>query len=203
MSILYKDSKVLIKHLEKGVEAAYVYLINTYNKPLLAYVLTLTRDYTIAEDIVQDVFLKIWRKRKELNSIQNFNSYLYRVTYNQFISQYRKTKTISDVEKSYVDILNQVVNDSNYNTEIIQKKIKLLNNEIDLLPERCKEVFLLSKKEGLTNKEIANYLKISIKTVEGQLSKAYRVLRKKLSPKLNEVLFLMFYNIKKHLNFLY
>ena len=69
------------------------------------------------------------------------------------------------------------------NQENLSRKIELMDREIDLLPKKCQQVLVLSKKEGLTNAEISDYLNISIKTVEGHLSNAYKILKEKLYEK--------------------
>lgn len=84
----------------------------------------------------------------------------------------------------------------NNNSEVLERKIALVHEGISKLPTRCRETFLLSKKEGLTNIEIAEYLDISVKTVEGHLTKAYKKLREQLSEKLKYVLFLIFEKTK-------
>ncbi|MFI1772025.1 RNA polymerase sigma factor [Thalassobellus citreus] len=190
MSTKYKDNTILITHLKKGDECAYAYLINTYNRPLFVYVLSLTNDHDQSEDIVQNVFFKVWLSRKKLNINYSIKSFLYKAAYNEFINQYHKNRAISNLEKVYMDALEEAVDDKN--SELLERKIAIVNKGIKQLPKKCKETFLLSKKEGLTNIEIADHLGVSIKTVEGHLTKAYNLLRKKVGDQLKEILFLLF-----------
>ncbi|WP_308991058.1 sigma-70 family RNA polymerase sigma factor [Mariniflexile litorale] len=191
MSDIYKDNNKLINHLEKGEEKAYIYLINTYNKLLFVYVLSLTNDHAQSEDIVQNVFFKVWASRKRLNGNYSIKSFLYKTAYNEFINQYHKNRAISVLEKVYVEAINESVDDKN--SELIEKKIAIVNEGIKQLPKKCKEIFLLSKMEGLTNIEIAEHLSISTKTVEGHLTKAYNLLRNNVGDQLKKILFLLFY----------
>ena len=190
MSASYKDNAELIQHLQKGDENAYVYLVKTYHRPLFVYALSLTNDHDMAEDIVQDVFIKTWEFRLRLKSERNIKSFLYKITYNEFVNLYRKHQIVSELEKTYVEALDEAVDDTN--AELLKQKIVILTESIDKLPEKCKEVFMLSKREGLTNIEISEYLNISSKTVEGHLTKAYSFLREQIGDKLKTILFLMF-----------
>jgi len=190
MSASYKDNVELIKHLQKGDENAYVYLVKTYHRPLFVYALSLSNDHDMAEDIVQDVFLKTWEFRSRLKTERNIKSFLYKITYNEFVNLYRKHQIVSELERTYTEALNEAVDDSN--AELLKQKIALLTEGINNLPAKCKEVFLLSKNEGLTNIEISEYLNISSKTVEGHLTKAYSFLREQIEQKLKTILFVLF-----------
>lgn len=190
MSYIFKNDSTLISDLINGNESAYVYLIKTYHKPLLYYAISLINDKEIAKDIVQDVFLLIWKNRNKLNKVYALKSYLYKITYHEFIDIYRKDNAVTNVEKAFMEALNDTVDESNI--ELLERKIAIVTENIAKLPPRCKEIFLLSKKEGLTNIEITNYLDISIKTVEGHMAKAYALLRKNSGDDLKTILFLLF-----------
>lgn len=196
MKTIYKNNIDFIDHLKRGDEKAYVYLVETYHKPLFSYVLSLNADKALAEDIIQIVFLKTWEYRKRLNSNYSIKSFLYKSTYNEFINQYHKHRAISILEKAYIDALDDVVSEID-SKDLLAQKVALLTRGIDLLPPKCKETFLLSKKEGLTNIEIAEYLNVSIKTVEAQLTKAYKVLKNKIGEQLKSVLFLLFGKVNR------
>lgn len=191
MEFSYKSNTDFINHLKRGDEKAYVYLVETYHKPLFTYALSLNADSALAEDIIQTVFLKTWEYRKRLNPDYSLKSFLYTSTYNEFINQYHKHRALSALERAYIQALDEVVFDTN-NKDLTQRKIALLTKGIELLPPKCKETFLLSKKEGLTNIEIAEYLNVSIKTVEGQLTKAYKTLKNQIGEQLKSMLFLLF-----------
>lgn len=191
---LYKDNSKFIEHLKKGDEDAYAYLVFNYHKPLFVYALSLTNESANADDIVQNVFLKTWEFRKRLNPDYSIKSFLYKATYNEFINQYNKNEVISKLKIAYLEALDEAIDENN--SELINKKIALINNCISNLPPKCKETFILSKKEGLTNEEIAEYLNLSIKTVEGHLTKAYQILRKSVKIKINKILFLLFGYLK-------
>ena len=194
MSLKFKNLHVLMSHLKKGDEKAYVYLINTHHKMLLNYAASLTNDLDMAKDIVQDVFLDIWKSRKHLPNMQSLKNYMLKITYHKFINQYHKHRAISSLERAYMETLNQTFEDNN--TELLDRKIALVAEGISNLPKKCKEAFVLSKKEGLTNLEIAEYMNVSTKTVEGHLTKAYNLLRERVGTKIKHLLFLLFANSK-------
>lgn len=120
-----------------------------------------------------------------MNTNYSIKSFLYKSTYNEFINQYHKNRAISILEKVYAKALEATVKDENI--ELLERKISLLTKGIKILPRKCKETFLLSKKERLSNIEIAEHLNISIKTVEGQITKAYHLLRRNIGTQFKEI----------------
>ena len=192
----YQDNVKLISALRAGEEEAYMYLLDTYHRRLHAYAISLVNDFAMAQDIVQNVFLKTWQFRKKLDSKFSIQSFLYKSVYNEFINTYQKNQSMLVLQSKYLETLNQVVENSN--SEDLEKMIALVMKEVSNLPAKCQKVFNLSKKEGLTNIEISEYMNISIKTVEAQITKAFSILRKKLGDKFETILFLVF-GIDKHI----
>ncbi|UOY05776.1 sigma-70 family RNA polymerase sigma factor [Muricauda sp. SCSIO 64092] len=184
------NKKRLVKGLIKGEEKAYAYLVDEYYKELCDYATNLSRDNFKSEDIVQNVIIQLWRKREKLDKTISIKNYLYRSVYNEFVDVYRKQMSITALEKKYIEGLDSFVE-----TQDESRTFKLLTaveKEIELLPPKCKETFLLSKKEGLTYNEIADYLNISVNTVEKNMVRAFSILRKKMKQKVNHLLFFLF-----------
>ncbi|WP_062062595.1 RNA polymerase sigma factor [Aquimarina longa] len=186
----FSDNTILVSNLIKGNEDAYVFLVNTYHKKIYVYALSLTNDKDMAQDIVQNVFIKTWVFREKLKTDFSIQSFLYKTAYNEFINQYHKKQSVSILEKTYAETLQEVI--ENTDESVLVKKITLINKEIEKLPVKCKQVFLLSRKEGLTNIEIAEYLSISVKSVEAHITKAFSTIRKELKEKISQILFLFF-----------
>ncbi|WP_396186623.1 RNA polymerase sigma factor [Flavobacterium sp.] len=184
-----KDSDLIIS-LKEGDSKAYTFLVNKYHHKLCVYVFSLTKDNDLAEDIVQNVFMAIWNKKHKLKEDFVMKSYLYKSVYNEFIDQYRKEKSVLPLEKKHFDALSSIVEEEDENS--LEKLIKLVKQEIENLPPKCKQTFLLSKQDGLTNIEIAEFLNVSIKSVEAHITKAFSILRKTVGEKVNTVLFLLF-----------
>ncbi len=164
-----------IKLLQKGDELAFTELVNKYNRKLFSYAVSLSGDYSLAKDIVQNVFIKTFEYRKKLDPKFSIQGFLYRSVYNQFINQYHKNKSLLKVHDEYIKFLDQAI--SNRSESDFKKNIEIINNCIKKLPKKCREVFILSKKRGLTNMEISENLNISIKTVESHISYAFKNIR--------------------------
>jgi len=169
------DNKILIAKLKDNDASAWREIVNLYSDRLFAYALSLCSDRELSSDIVQHVFITIFETRHNLNPDYSLKSYLYRSVYNKFIDDYRKEKSMSALHEQYYFMLNQFV--TNTSDEDLSMKLKKMNVIIDKLPERTKKVFILSKQSGLTNIEISENLNISIKTVEGHITKAFKLLR--------------------------
>lgn len=185
----FDDRTFLMDQLKKGKERAYVYLLDKYHRRLYAYALTLIRDRTLANDIVQNVFLRTWQFRKKLDSNYSLQSFLFTSVYNEFVNTYQKNQATLLLEKEYFRSLATVV--ENVDDNETDRMISLVRAEVRNLPPKCRRIFTLSKSEGLTNPEIAEHLDVSIKTVEAQISKAFKVLRNKLGKKFEGILFLL------------
>ncbi|MEL1242213.1 RNA polymerase sigma factor [Flavobacterium flavipallidum] len=186
----FTDNTELILALKLGEPKAYSYLVNTYHHKLCVYAYSFTHDHNLSEDIVQNVFMRIWNKRENLKDDFSIINFLYKSVYNEFIDQYRTQKSFYPLEKKYIDALNTIVESEDEHS--LERIIKVVKREIQNLPPKCKEIFLLSKEEGLTNIEIAEYKNVSIKSVEAHITKAFSILRNSLGDKADLYLFLMF-----------
>lgn len=187
---MFSSQKKLIKHLKKGDTQAYSYIVDLYYKKLCDYATNLARDNFKSEDIVQNVIIRMWQHRKKLNADMSIKNYLYKSVYNEFIDQYRKEIAVTKLEKKYIEGLDSVIE----TIDVVEtnRLLGLVKREIEQLPPKCKETFLLSKQEGLTYFEIAEYQSVSINTVEKQMVKAFSILRKKMKEKMMSFVFLLF-----------
>ncbi|MFV0540352.1 MAG: RNA polymerase sigma factor [Aestuariibaculum sp.] len=174
----FSNNITLKTQIRKGNSGALAYLVNQYHKPLCAYVYGLSNDYELAQDIVQMVFIKIWEDRKKVERIKSIEKYLYRAVYNRLLNHWRDNKKFLIVEAQHLEHLQAYV--ENETQDSLKQQLEIVEREIQNLPQKCKETFLLSKQEGLTNLEIANFMNVSLRTVETQISKAFKILRKKL-----------------------
>lgn len=161
---------------ENEVPAFTSFYTQFFQKLLLAsdkYV----EDVFIAEEIVQDVFLKIWEDPENLNEIKSINSYLYKSVINASINYLNRQKNI---ERHHLKIASNYSEESLIELDEENELIVLINNEIEKLPAQCKKVFKLSRFEHLKYKEIANLLNISERTVENHIANALKTLRTEL-----------------------
>ena len=180
----------LILYLKKGNANAYAYLVDTYNHKLCLYANSLMNDIPASEDIVQNVFIKVWERRDKLKTNFSIKSYLYKSVYNACINEYKRNKSVSALEKKYIEELDRITEDKD--KETLGKLIVSVREAINELPPKCKEILLLSKKEGLTNIEISDYLNISKNTIERQINIAFSKIRKNVGSETDIVLFLIF-----------
>lgn len=172
-----KDLK-LIKRLKKGDRESFKKIYLAYYEPLCEYVVSFSKDKYIAENIVQEILIKLWTDRENIYVHTSLKSFLYKAAYNSYIDHFRKQSRINKkLEEIHYQALNKTITD---NSNLQEDRLFLLRQAIDKLPDRCKEVFLLSKIEGYKYKEIANKLEISIKTVENQMGKALSRIREEL-----------------------
>lgn len=185
-----EENRRLIKKLISGEEKAYIFLLEKYHQQLNAYAVTLTHDQSTAQDIVQNVFLKTWKSRKKLNPEFSIRNFLYKCVYNEFLNTYQKNKAVVLLNKKYIEYSHEVAVE--FDDNMMSKMMDIVNREIKKLPPKCQKVFVLSKKEGLSNSEIADYLDVSIKTVEAQITKAFRILKNELGDKYETILLIIF-----------
>ncbi|OJU45699.1 MAG: RNA polymerase sigma-70 factor [Bacteroidales bacterium 45-6] len=161
-----------------------------YHKRIFRFSISYLKNDNDAYDIVQDVFIKVWENRLTLNPDTNFDAYIFTITKNALFSLFRKRLT----EKKYLDYLSELTISNNHDTEkqtdyiFLQQKYEEL---VEKLPTKRKEIFLMSRKTGLSNKEIALRKGISEKTVEDHLSKSLAFLKKQFSN--HGILMVLFY----------
>ncbi len=157
-----------------------------YYNPLCNFATTIVNDHKMAQDVVQDVFTKLWDKREKLSIDTNEKSYLFQAVRNRSLEMLRKQKSDSKVSK----VVYNDVYDTSAELDEQAKKYMLkeyLYKSIRQLPPKCQEIFVMNKINGLTYNEIATDLDISVKTVENQIGKAYRTLRTIMKEKLSEI----------------
>ena len=172
------EEKDVFERIKKGDEKAFEILFRKYYGHLCLFATKIINDDVAAEEIVQDFFVKLWEKREQLFIETSIKNYFFRSVKNLCINfiQHNKTKlryaqiVISEVE-------NQFTDDNNYPEIDLTLKIE---ESINSLPEKRREIFRLSRQEGLKYHEIAQKLNISIKTVETHMSLAIKTLREKL-----------------------
>ncbi len=136
--------------------------------PLGMYALRIVDDADVAEDMVQEAFIKTWQRLETGREISNFRAFIYRCVRNECLT-YLSIQENKAGEELIPDIGEEVI-DTSFRDARIWKAI-------DELPEKCREIFLMSKRDGYSNEEIAEELGISIKTVKNQMTKALNRLR--------------------------
>lgn len=178
-----KDDKKWIDELKEGNIRAFEYIYTTFFASLANYADRLLNDSDTARDVVQHVYYKIWENRKTLNISLSLQAYLYKSVYYGCLNTLTHQKNIRQYEQLHLDglYLSDILQSPEAEVSLWQSDIeKAVREAIDALPDKCREVLVLSKFEGLKNKEIALKLNISEKTVERHMSIAIGRLRKNL-----------------------
>lgn len=142
-------------------------------------------DTPLAENIVQDVFLKIWENRTQLDPSGNIKSYLYTLVKNHALKQLRHDEVVTRASGELVELAESPPSPD---AVLGERDLRVaVRNAIDELPERCREIFSMSRFDNLRYSEIAEILDISPKTVETQMSRALKQLREHLSDFLSDL----------------
>ena len=148
-------------------------------KNLHAYACSILKDEASAEEIVQQVFLKLWEKKEQLAELQSVEAYLYRSVHNECLNWLKHNKVKAAHQAHALFVNKEAAQD---NDQVTLKELqKDIDKAINELPEQCRTIFQLSRFEDLKYRDIADKLGISVKTVENQMGKALRTLRTKLS----------------------
>ncbi|GAA3642870.1 RNA polymerase sigma factor [Flavivirga jejuensis] len=178
----------LINAIKHDDENAFEVLFKKYYANLVNYINVYTYHKSTSEDIVQQLFITLWTKRKELNITKSVKGYLYTVAQRDYLDYYRSLKR----KDTFFDELKEIAvrNSIDEDEDIVNRKIKRLKEIIDTLPPKCKEILELNKLSGLKYQEIAKHLGISVKTVESQMRIAYQRIREGFENDLSILFFL-------------
>ncbi|UZR93221.1 RNA polymerase sigma-70 factor [Chondrinema litorale] len=166
----------IMESIANDDELVFKKLFETYYEELIRFAIRHVRSPEVAEGIVQEVFLYLWEKRKDINLKSSLRSYLYAATRYQaiyFFREQNKTPKLNEISQG-TEVSSG--DDSQLLLEFLEVE-KDLNKAVDALPPKCKEIYQLSREEGLSYKQIAEKLHISVKTVENQLIIALKRIR--------------------------
>ena len=178
----------LFEEMKRGKEYAFDFFFNYYYSGLCVYAqkVILLREEEV-KNLVQDVFLKFWHDREKLTIHTSVRSYLFVSVKNRCFDFIKK----SNKEQKFQELTDKDdIEDNTFDSYVLSELEALFNESLKKLPERCREIFELSRFQGLKNGEIAAKLNLSEKTVENQMTKALRILRTELRDYLP--LFLLF-----------
>ena len=168
------DEKIL-ELLPINGDKAMELMFKKYYAFLAKILIRVIPDENLAEDLAQDVFMDVWRKRDTININTSLKAYLRRAAVNKALNYIRDRKIRWEEEDKQPELASKLVAVTDQlEADELQT---LIDQSIDELPERCRAVFSLSRFEDMTYQEIADELNISIKTVENQVSKALKMLR--------------------------
>jgi RNA polymerase sigma-70 factor (ECF subfamily) len=174
------EEYIIIRQFKQGDHHSFRVLYEKYAPKLYAFSKKYLQSTEDVEEIVQEVFLRIWEKRSNIDEYQSFSAYVIQAAKHRIFNGFRKKVN----EQAYIDFLVFADDSSKNYTEldVDYRDIKIkVENAISAMPPKRQEIFRMSREKGLKNKEIADQLEISIKTVENQMGQALKFLRDELS----------------------
>lgn len=177
------SDKDLVLSMQKSNHEAFEKLFKRYAQKLFVFSLSYLKDANQAEEIVQEVFFKVWANRSSLKSNTFFQSYLFTIAFNAIKKSFNKKAK----ENQYkMDLIDQLANeqenvDFESNYQLVTEKLQQFIGE---MPERRRLIFIKRKQQGIQVKQIAEELDISVKTVENQITEAMKYLRKRFDDEL-------------------
>lgn len=166
---------ILLSRIKKDDEDAFALLFRQYYVQLCRYAMLFVGEKYASEEIVMNLFTSIWENRDKLNNVKSLRPYLFRSIKNRCLNWFRDRDDNIRLDDTLLGLLTY----ENSSLEIDELN-KFVEEAIMSLPDRCKDVFLMSKQENMKHKEIAKKMNISTKTVESQITKALRRIREYL-----------------------
>lgn len=153
-------------------------IFHLHYEGLCRYAFTFLKDQESAEDVAQKLFVKIWERRDDVTIWKDTKAYLYRSVHNSCLNELKRSTRVT--KSPLIDIYHQQGNEADDHMEASELEERI-ENAVQLLPEKCQEVFRLSRFEELSYKEISERLNISVKTVENHMGKALKTMRTELA----------------------
>jgi len=182
--------EILFDQVKHGNESAFETLFRSYYAILCHYANSYLKDMDEAEEIVQGVFFRIWEKKHKINIDTSFKAYIYQSVRNKSLNYLRNKKT----QSSHLTIIDKQDYQENMAIEelsAVELQDKLFE-VLEMLPTKCKQIFIMSRFEGMKHQEIADNLDLKVKTIENQIGIALKFLKTQLSEYLYTIIFLLF-----------
>ena len=187
------NDTVIIHRLQNRDEAVFEQVFKSNYKNLHAYAITMLKDEMAAEEMVQNVFYKLWERAESLSLSGSVTAYLYRAVHNESLNFLKHLKVRSR-HQMFVSHRNDEDPEHASRRIHVKELEDKISQALNDLPEQCRTIFQMSRFEQLRYREIADRLHISVKTVENQMGKALKIMRARLVDFM--ILVLLFMNCK-------
>jgi RNA polymerase sigma-70 factor (family 1) len=173
------DDQELIRLLGEGSKEAFHLLYVRYGSKIRKFARSYLKQEQDSEELVQDVFLKLWDKKEMLDSLGNLRAFIYKIAVNSIYDFIRR----KNIEQAFLDYskAGTEVSDQTWDEVVFKDMLFHVTQLIKKMPDQRRKIFIMSKKEGLSNDEIAEALHLSKRTVENQLYRATSFLKKNMS----------------------
>src|ERR1700728_2173474 len=184
----YTDAEVMLR-VKAGDQSAFDYLVQKYRRPLVSFMSRMARNTTVAEDLAQEVFLRVYRSRQTYEASAKFTTWLYRIATNLAVNHARDTRherpevTVSldepdDETGSTMDLADSKI--SAEEALLRRERMLAIRSKVEALPERQKQAIIMHKDQQLDYKQISEVLKLSESATKSLLFRAYETLREQL-----------------------
>jgi len=170
------EDKALLIRLSEGDEIAFVKIYNQYRHKIYTYAWQLSKSADTADEIVQEVFIRIWQKRAQINTELSFNAYIRKITLNHVLNHLKKVARQKSLQEEVFQLIE--INTSHTEDQLLEKELrKIYVDAIARLPAQKKLIYQMSRTEELSHEEIALKLEISKNTVKNHMVEASRFIR--------------------------
>ncbi|MEP7374545.1 MAG: RNA polymerase sigma-70 factor [Chitinophagaceae bacterium] len=173
------NEKELFLRMSMGDEAAFTTIFYHYTQRIYHYILNKTKSTEAAEEIVQDVFVKIWSNKEKFSEVSNYESYLFTMASNKVLDWFKKMAFEAKIKRHVWSTIGEL---SNITIEELDLKHsqELINKAVEQLTPQRRKIFLLNKEDGFSRQEIADQLNLSVNTVNNHLNEAVRQVKEYL-----------------------
>ena len=178
------------KDICKGDLKAFEYFYKKYQPRLFAYGVGILGDEEASKDLVQETFIAFWENKERLVTYYSVSSYLFKIFQSKCLSYLRKRTLLREIEMSYYSSDN-----INGGTVFMKEVEELYAKTINDLPDKCREIFILSKEQDVKAADIAEKLGVSVRTVENQIYKAIKIMRHAMREYAVPAIFLVLSNL--------
>lgn len=170
----YSEEEI-IANLKDGNEIAFKRIFEMYYRPLTLFALKYVGDIEESKEIVQEFFIRLWSRHDKIVFGVSLRGYLYQAIRNACLNHIESRKVFERKTRDYVS--PNISNDNPLEKMVAAEQEERLMNAIDQLPEKCRQIFFMSRTQNLSNQDIANQLNLSVKTIEAQITIALKRLR--------------------------
>jgi RNA polymerase sigma-70 factor, ECF subfamily len=171
---VYSEEEI-IANLKDGNEIAFKQIFDIYYRPLTLFALKYVGNIEEAKEIVQEFFIRLWARHDKIVFGFSLKGYLYQAIRNACLNQIESKKVFERKTRDYAP--SEISNDDPLEKMVAAEQEERLFREIDQLPEKCRQIFLMSRMQSLSNQDIATQLNLSVKTIEAQITIALKRLR--------------------------
>lgn len=175
-STILPDEMVLFARAAEGDSIAFTAIFDHYSPRIFAFILKMTRSQTVAEDITQEVFLKLWTSRGKFAEIKSYNSYIFSMTFNYAINYIKRNVWETDKLRQIKNNLNGHSNNTEETIDFNESNL-FVQQAVQQLPPQKKIIYKLNREQGLTLEQIAERMNISRNTARNHLAEAIRLIR--------------------------